>query len=86
MNLYLILAIAFGALTPAEAPVARRSSSAVVAARRAGRVAISRVHRVVLRREDGEGSSRFGGFFASLRTTLAPLTGAATPRAPAVTC
>jgi len=85
MNLYLILAIAFGISGVTNTPVSRNGSSVVTVKRAEARVAIRTNSHVILSREDGEGPQNATSLdFVPVGCT--PLAGAATPRAPAVTC
>jgi hypothetical protein len=88
MSLYLLLAIAFGALTGvADVPASARPALAGVVARgetRAARRAI-RARGALLYRVRGLRAAK--PLFAScLRRLDAPLTGAASPRAPSHSC
>ena len=81
MNLYLLLAIAFGAIAPAiDAPVLRRPLASVTTRREA------RAARRVVRRVPVAAAARAAVARIATRLFLrleSPLTGAATPRAPA---
>jgi hypothetical protein len=83
MNLYLLLAIAFGAITGApEAPVARPSVILSRAGGEGSQVAKSEIPRSA--RDDGATAPRGAHEAAApVATVDAPLTGAASPRAPA---
>lgn len=84
MNLYLLLAIAFGAITgTAEAPVARPAMAGVVARResRAARRVVRALRGTSLRVRLRAAVSRV--VTRALASIESPLTGAATPRAPA---
>ncbi len=88
MNLYLILAIALGAVSGVvDAPAGRSAFAPVVTAAsvHSERQAAAGDH-VILSREDGEGSPGPRSSASVGKTCHAPLAGAATPRAPAVNC
>jgi len=83
MNLYLLLAIAFGAITgAAEAPVARASVILSRADGEGSQVAKSEIPRSA---RDDESAAPRGAHetVAPVAGVDAPLTGAASPRAPA---
>lgn len=83
MNLYLLLAIAFGAITGAvEAPVVRASVILSRADGEGSQVAKSEIPRSA--RDDGSAAARGARTTAApVATVDAPLTGASSPRAPA---